>query len=113
VTHPSKADLDRHLAQLQNRLPPTPARLVGWLRRPLSPLLRIPLAIALMMGGVFSILPVLGVWMLPLGLILVAQDVPFLRGPVIRLLAWAERKYIHWQRHWQKRWRRHLQRDSA
>lgn len=97
MPHPSQADLDRHLAQLQNRLPPRPAQLVGWLRRPSSRLTRLPLALALVVGGVFSFLPVLGLWMLPLGLILIAQDVALLRGPVIRLLAWAERKMAHRQ----------------
>lgn len=33
----------------------------------------------LIVGGVFSFLPVLGVWMLPLGAVLVALDVPSLR----------------------------------
>ena len=32
-----------------------------------------------MLGGIFSFLPLLGVWMLPLGLLLIAQDVPFLQ----------------------------------
>lgn len=97
MAHPSKADLDRHLAQLQYRLSPRAARLVGWLRRPSSRLLRIPLAIALIVGGVFSFLPVLGLWMLPLGMILIAQDVAWLRRPVIRCLAWAERRMARWQ----------------
>jgi hypothetical protein len=34
---------------------------------------RIPLAILLIFGGIFSFLPVLGLWMLPLGLVLFAQ----------------------------------------
>jgi hypothetical protein len=54
---------------------------------------RIPLAILLMVGGVFAFLPVLGLWMLPLGLILIAQDLPFLQGPLARALGWGERKW--------------------
>jgi hypothetical protein len=41
---------------------------------------RIPLAILLIFGGIFSLLPVLGLWMLPLGLVLFAQDLPFLES---------------------------------
>jgi hypothetical protein len=37
-------------------------------------------------------LPVLGFWMVPLGLALLAIDVPFLRGPFVRLLAFINRK---------------------
>jgi len=37
-------------------------------------------------------LPVLGFWMVPLGLALLAVDVPFLRGPLGRLLACINRK---------------------
>ena len=93
-----KAELDRHFAWFEGRLPPGPARLVGWLRRPSSRLVRIPLAILLILGGIFSILPVLGLWMLPLGLVLFAQDVPVLQKPIARALGWIERKWIARQR---------------
>jgi hypothetical protein len=93
-----QAELDRHFAWFEAKLPPRPARFVGWLRKPSSRYVRIPLAILLIVGGVFSILPVLGLWMLPLGLLLFAQDVPFLQKPMVRMLGWAERKWIARQR---------------
>lgn len=55
-----------------------------WLRHPASRWLRIPVGMLLMLGGVFAILPGLGIWMLPLGLLLLAADVPFLQKPVAR-----------------------------
>jgi hypothetical protein len=48
---------------------------------------------ALHLGGVFSILPGLGIWMLPLGLLLIASDVPSLRKPVGRFTIWAADKW--------------------
>ncbi|MEH2566520.1 hypothetical protein [Bradyrhizobium sp. AZCC 2289] len=93
-----QAELDRHFGWFEGRLPPRPARLVGWLRKPSSRYARIPLAILLIVGGVFSFLPVLGLWMLPLGLLLFAQDVPVLQQPMARLLGWVERKWIARQR---------------
>jgi hypothetical protein len=36
--------------------------------------------------------------MLPLGLLLVAQDVPMLQKPTARMLGWVERKWIERQR---------------
>jgi len=98
VSEDHKAELDRHFAWFEGRLPPGPARFVGWLRRPSSRLVRIPLAILLILGGIFSILPVLGLWMLPLGLVLFAQDVPVLQKPIARALGWIERKWIARQR---------------
>jgi len=89
-----KAELDRHLAWFEGKLPPGPARFVGWLRRPASQMVRIPLALLLMVGGVFAFLPVLGFWMLPLGMLLIAQDVPLLQRPLARTLGWAERKWL-------------------
>lgn len=37
-------------------------------------LARIGLGVAFVLGGVFSILPVLGLWMLPLGLMILSVD---------------------------------------
>jgi len=62
------------------------------LRRPLRVLLdesggivRWAVALLLLAGGLLSFLPFLGVWMLPLGLLLLAIDVPVLRGPISAL----------------------------
>ena len=93
-----KAELDRHFAWFEGKLPASPARFVGWLRRPSSRLVRIPMAILLILGGIFSFLPVLGLWMLPLGLVLFAQDVPVLQKPIAKALGWIERKWIARQR---------------
>ena len=84
-----KLEIDRHFARLEARLPPWPARFVAWLRRPSSRYVRIPLAILLIFGGIFSFLPVLGLWMLPLGLLLFARDVPPLQKPTAQLLGWS------------------------
>jgi len=93
-----KAELDRHFDWFEAKLPPRPAGFVRWLRKPSSRLVRIPLAILLVVGGVFSFLPILGLWMLPLGLLLIAQDVPFLQKPLAGMLGWIERKWIERQR---------------
>jgi hypothetical protein len=93
-----KAELDRHFAWFEAKLSPRPARFVRWLRRPSSRLVRIPLAFLLVVGGILSFLPILGLWMLPLGLLLIAQDVPFLQKPLAEMLGWIERKWIERQR---------------
>lgn len=88
-----KEELDRQMNKLRARLPNRLARFVGWLQQPASRWVRIPLAATLIIGGIFSFLPILGLWMLPLGLIVLAQDVPFLRGPISRGLKWLERRW--------------------
>ena len=89
--HPS--DLDEQLARFEQRLPAPIARVVRWLRRPGSGYVRIPAAVVLILAGFVGFLPILGFWMAPLGLVLVAQDVPFLRSPMARMLAWIDRKW--------------------
>ena len=81
------------MERFEARLPDSFARASSWLRRPESRLVRIPAAILLILGGVFSILPVLGIWMLPLGLLLLAVDLPALRPPLTRMLQWVEKKW--------------------
>jgi hypothetical protein len=81
------------IERFEARLPHELARRSRWLRQPQSRIVRIPSAALLTLGGVFSFLPVLGIWMLPLGLILVAVDVPVMRPPLARVLHWIERKW--------------------
>jgi hypothetical protein len=90
--------LDRQLDRLEQELPERAARFLRWLRAPSSRWVRIPAGILLMVGGVFSFLPILGLWMVPLGALLLAQDIPFLRRPVGRALVWLERQWIKWKR---------------
>ena len=46
---------------------------------PASRLARILIGAALIIGGLFAFLPILGVWMIPLGLIVLSVDFPVLR----------------------------------
>nr|ALS90983.1 putative transmembrane protein (PGPGW) [uncultured bacterium]ALS91512.1 putative transmembrane protein (PGPGW) [uncultured bacterium] len=57
---------------------------------------RIAIGILLIIGGIFSFLPVLGLWMLPLGLLVLSQDVPAVRR-------WRRRLTVRWTRWRQSR----------
>jgi len=94
----SKERLLRQFDKLERRVPRFAARTLEWLRRPSARLVRIPLGLMLVLGGIFSFLPVLGAWMLPLGLLLLAIDLPFLRGPVNTVIVSGTRKWTTWQR---------------
>lgn len=75
-------------------MPTSVARIIRNLRHPKARWIRIPIGVLLIAGGIFSILPFLGIWMLPLGLLLMAYDVPALRSPVGRFTIWAARKWV-------------------
>jgi hypothetical protein len=77
----SEARLDRQFDRI-GRMLPASAGFLRWVRKPQARIIRIPLALVLIAGGLFSFLPILGLWMLPLGLLLLALDVPPLRRPV-------------------------------
>jgi len=87
---------DPRLDKLVNRLPSRMSDTVTYLLKPSSRWVRIPSGALLVVGGVFSFLPVLGIWMLPLGLALLAEDVPALRASRSKVLDWVERKKPGW-----------------
>lgn len=93
-----EAKLNEQLDRLEGQLPPRVGRSFRWLRAPSSRWVRIPVGVLLIIGSVFSILPLLGLWMLPLGLLLLAQDLPFLRRPTRRAIMWIERRWLRWKR---------------
>ncbi len=76
--------LNRLIDRLSAKLPDRAARVVAWLVSPSGMFVRLPLGLLLIVGGFLSILPVLGLWMLPLGILLIAIDFPPVRRWVIR-----------------------------
>jgi hypothetical protein len=60
-----------------------------WLLRRIVRGLRILLGILLIIGGLFGFLPIVGFWMLPLGAIVLAREVP----AVARLLERVQRRW--------------------
>jgi len=91
-------ELDRQLERIAAGLPGWAGRLLRWLREPSSRWFRLPAGLLLIFFGLLGFLPVLGFWMVPLGLILLSQDVPFLRRPTYRALLWLEEKWDRWKR---------------
>ena len=89
--------LSRQFELIQRRFPAL-SGFVQSMRSNRMMLIRLPLALLLIFGGVLSFLPVLGFWMLPLGLLLLAIDVPFLQGPVSVLMIRWRRRIAVWRR---------------
>ena len=72
--------------RLQGHLPGWASRHVDRLRHPRAVWVRVPAGVVLTGGGVLSVLPGLGLWMLPVGLALLAHDVPTMQRPMARML---------------------------
>ncbi|WP_320196700.1 hypothetical protein RMR10_005820 [Agrobacterium rosae] len=53
---------------------------------------RIIIGVLLIIGGVLGFLPILGFWMVPLGLLVLSQDLPYVRRKRRRLAIWWARK---------------------
>jgi hypothetical protein len=90
-------DLDHELLLFEQKLPSFVAGIFDWVRRPTSRLIRLPMGGLLVIGGIFGFMPILGFWMLPLGLLLIARDVPSLEPPLARMFAWINRNWPTWK----------------
>lgn len=59
---------------------------------PRSRMMRIGLGAALLVGGLIGFLPVLGFWMIPLGIAVLSIDLPFARRIRRRVTVWWGRR---------------------
>jgi hypothetical protein len=62
------------------------------IKLPRSRALRIALGSALVLAGLVGFLPVVGFWMIPLGLIVLSVDLPLVRRARRRAVVWWERR---------------------
>lgn len=90
----------RRIRQRYPRLHDWSERTAGRLLRQIRRLQRHPsrwvrrgLGLGLIAGGLLWFLPVLGAWMLPLGLVILSDETPYLRRPRRRLQLWLGRRY--------------------
>jgi hypothetical protein len=83
---------DPRLRRLLDALPHPARRSYIWLIRPEGRWLRRPLSVALICGGILGFLPVLGFWMVPVGALLLGEDVPPVRRLTLRALGASQ----HW-----------------
>jgi hypothetical protein len=103
MSQEGQRELDKAFDNLEEEVPDRVARAIRWLRSPKSRWVRLPLAVLILAAALLGpILPVVGIELLPIGLLLIAQDVPFLKKPVGRAMLWLE-----------DRWRRFKQRRRA
>jgi hypothetical protein len=61
-------------------------------------LVRVPLALLFLAGGLLFVLPFFGLWMIPLGLMVLAIDLPVLRPMVTAGVIRLRRRWVLWRR---------------
>ncbi len=86
------ADFHEEMDRLEGFMPEWAGRNLKRLRHPKAVWVRVPTGIAFTGGGVLSVLPGLGLWMLPVGLALLAHDVPAMQPPLARVLRFTNGK---------------------
>lgn len=87
---------EKRIERLIGRLPLRIARLIRRVREPSARWVRIPIAVFCLMGGMLFFLPVLGIWMLPLGVLLLVEDLPIMRRGVYATVNWVAHRRPHW-----------------
>lgn len=99
--------LNEAMERLEKAVPRRLQAAVHWMHSPRSRPVRIPLGVVCIVASFFWFLPIIGVELFPIGLLLIAHDVPFLRRPAGRLAIWLldhfERLQQAWHRHWAAR----------
>ena len=89
---PRLARLERLFAKVY----PAAVKWVRWLHKPSSRWIRIPAGALLIVGGLLAMLPFFGLWMLPLGLILLSREFPLFGRLTDWMLDRIERYRPHW-----------------
>ena len=87
---------ERRTQMITAKLPAKMRHAIQWLRKPEQKWVRLPSGLLLMLGGLLSFLPVLGVWMLPLGILLLAEDIPLFQSLSGKMLGWIARRKPTW-----------------
>ncbi|MCA2012890.1 hypothetical protein LCM17_15440 [Cereibacter sphaeroides] len=87
---------DRQLDRLGRSLPGMDGPMRG-LTAPGRWWLRAPIAVLFLIGGFLGFLPVLGFWMIPVGLVLLAVDLPGIRPIVARFLVRMQASWRYWR----------------
>ncbi len=95
--------LEEAFDRLEGVLPDWTHPGLHWLRSDRSRPVRIPLGILFILASFLWFLPVVGLEFFPIGLLLIAQDVPFLRAPAGHLTLWFIDVYERLRRLWRRR----------
>jgi hypothetical protein len=98
-----KDELEKAFDQLEHETPDVVTRAICWIHRPEARSVRLPVGIVCIAASFFWFLPVIGIELLPIGLLLIAQDVPVLRRPVGRMTLFLLNRWVRLRKWWKGR----------
>jgi hypothetical protein len=85
-------DFHAEMDRLQNHIPSLVGHNLNRLREKRAIWVRVFTGVALIVAWGFVPFPLVGIWMLPVGLALLAHDIPTMRAPIARVLHFTNRK---------------------
>jgi hypothetical protein len=97
-------ELERAFEELERETPDAVTHAILWLRTPRHRWVRLPLGALCVIASFFWFLPVIGIELLPIGLLLIAQDVPVLREPVGHMMLWLIDRWKQLKRRLHRHW---------
>ncbi len=85
-------DFHEEMNLFQSRVPTWVGHNMNRLRGKRAIWVRVLTGVTLIVAWGFLPVPLVGIWMLPVGLALLAHDIPIMRAPIARLLHFTNRK---------------------
>ncbi|TFW20797.1 hypothetical protein E4L96_09855 [Massilia arenosa] len=97
-----KDKIDHAMKEVEREVPGKAKRFIAWARSDRARKVRVPLAMSLIGVGIFfPYMPVVGIEDVPIGLLLLSYDLPFLRAPmaalVLKLVKFWRRLKVWWK----------------
>jgi len=96
-------ELEEAFDKLEAEAPDFLTRAIVRLRKPRARIPRLVLGGLFIVAGFLWFLPVVGLECLPIGLLLVAQDIPFLRRPVGRMTLYLLERWVRVRKWWSRK----------
>ena len=99
-----KQELKEAVEQVEAEVPGKARRFIEWVFSDKARIYRIPIALAMIAVGIFlPYLPIVGIEDVPLGLMLLAYDIPFLRKPMAKMVKYLVARWRRLKLWWKKR----------
>lgn len=95
--------MDRAYKGLEREAPRWMSKHIRWLHSSKSRKFRLPIGIFLIACGLVGFLPIVGYEFIPVGLLVIAQDIPFMRKPMGKFVLWLLDKWKGIKKWWKRK----------
>ena len=95
--------MDQAYEGLEREAPDRIKPFIRWLHGPRSRKFRLPIGILLIACGLVGFLPIVGYEFIPVGLLVISQDIPFMRRPMGKFVSWLLDKWKAIKKWWKRK----------